>query len=203
MLMRLYHAPGTRGTRVVWTLEEIGEPYEVTIVTREDRGSEEHRRRQPLGRVPAIELDDGRTIFESAAICLHLADLHPDAGLIAEVGTYERGLTYQWSVFAVAEVEKRVFAWLFAKRKGEDLTEHANGFEPIADALRDAVREQPWLAGETFTVADILCASMIGNAFNRELLTEEGPLRDWALRAQRRPANLRAEDRDRQARQPA
>jgi glutathione S-transferase len=199
--MRLYHAPGTRGTRVVWTLEEIGEPYEVKIVTREDRRSEEHLQRHPLGRVPVIELDDGRTIFESAAICLHLADLHRDAGLIPEVGTYERGLTYQWSVFAMAEVEKRVFGWLFAKRKGDDLTEHADGFAPIADALRDAVRDQTWLAGETFTVADILCASMIGNAFNRELLTEEGPLRDWAQRAQQRPANLRAEDRDQQARQ--
>ena len=199
--MRLYHSPGTRGTRVVWTLEEIGEPYEVKIVTREDRGSEEHRQRHPLGRVPVIELDDGRTIFESAAICLHLADLHPDAGLIPEVGTYERGLTYQWSVFAMAEVEKRVFGWLFAKRKGDDLTEHADAFAPVADALRDAVRHQTWLVGETFTVADILCASMIGNAFNRELLTEEGPLRDWAQRAQQRPANLRAEDRDQQARQ--
>jgi glutathione S-transferase len=203
MFMRLYHSPGTRGTRVVWTLEEIGEPYEVKIVTREDRGSDEHRQRHPLGRVPVIELDDGRTIFESAAVCLHLADLHPDAGLIPLVGTYERGLTYQWSVFAMAEVEKRVFGWLFAKRKGEDLTEHADGFAPIADALRDAVRDEPWLAGESFTVADILCASMIGNAFNRELLTEDGPLRDWAQRAQQRPANLRAEDRDQKERQPA
>jgi glutathione S-transferase len=203
MFMRLYHSPGTRGTRVVWTLEEIGEPYEVKIVTREDRGSDEHRQRHPLGRVPVIELDDGRTIFESAAVCLHLADLHPDAGLIPSVGTYERGLTYQWSVFAMAEVEKRVFGWLFAKRAGEDLTDHADGFAPLADALRDAVRDQPWLAGESFTVADILCASMIGNAFNRELLTEDGPLRDWAQRAQHRPANLRAEDRDQKERQPA
>jgi glutathione S-transferase len=150
-----------------------------------------------------IELDDGRTIFESAAVCLHLADLHPDAGLIPLVGTYERGLTYQWSVFAMAEVEKRVFGWLFAKRKGEDLTEHVDGFAPVADALRDAVRDQPWLAGESVTVADILCASMIGNAFNRELLTEDGPLRDWAQRAQQRPANLRAEERDQRERQPA
>jgi len=199
--MRLYHAPRTRGTRVVWTLEEIGEPYEIKIVTREDRGSEEHRQRHPLGRVPVIELDDGRTIFESAAVCLHLADLHPDAGLIPGVGTYERGLTYQWSVFAMAELEKRVFGWLFAKRKGDDLTEHADDFAPVADALRDALRDQTWLAGETFTVADILCASMIGNAFKRELLTEEGPLRDWAQHAQQRPANLRAEDQDQQARQ--
>src|SRR4029077_10949673 len=140
-------SPGTRGTRVVWTLEEIGEPYEVKIVTREDRGSKEHRRRHPLGRVPVIELDNGRTIFESAAICLHLADLYPDAGLIPEVGTYERGLTYQWSVFAMAEVEKRAVAWLFAKRKGEDLTDLADDFAPVADARRDAVREHPWFAG--------------------------------------------------------
>jgi hypothetical protein len=37
-----------------------------------------------------------------------------------------------------------------AKRKGEDIGEHAEGFAPVADALRDAVRDQPWLAGETF-----------------------------------------------------
>jgi glutathione S-transferase len=100
----------------MWTLEEIGAPYEVTIVSREDRGSEEHRERHPLGRVPVVELDNGRTLFESAAICLHLADLHLEAGLILPVGTYQRGLTYQWSLFAMTEVEKRVFSWLFAKR---------------------------------------------------------------------------------------
>jgi len=67
---------------------------------------------------------------------------------------------------------------------------------PVGDALRNAVSDQPWLAGETFTVADILCATLIGNAFNRELLTEDGPLRDWSRRARQRPANLRAEARD-------
>jgi glutathione S-transferase len=179
----------------MWTLEEIGEPYEVTIVSREDRASAEYRERHPLGRVPVVELDDGRTIFESAAICLHLADLHPEAGLIPPLGTYERGLTYQWSVFAMTEVEKRVFSWLFAKRNGEDLSEHAESFAAVADALRDAVRDRPWLAGETFTVADILCATMIGNAFKRELLTDDGPLGDWTRRAQERPANIRAEAR--------
>jgi glutathione S-transferase len=201
--MRLYHSPGSRGTRVLWTLEEIGEPYDVLIVTREERGSDEYRQLHPLGRVPVIELDDGSTIFESAAICLHLADLHPEAELIPPIGTPERGLAYEWSMFGMTEVEKRVFAWLFAKRKGEDLTEHVEGFVPVADALNDALRDKPWLAGESFTVADILCASMIGNAFSRDLLTEDGLLRDWSERAQRRPANLRAEHRDQQARQAA
>jgi glutathione S-transferase len=39
----------------MWTLEEIGEPYEVTIVSREDRASEEYRERHPLGRVRVVE----------------------------------------------------------------------------------------------------------------------------------------------------
>jgi hypothetical protein len=56
--MRLYHSPGSRATRVMWTLEEIGEPYEVTIVSREDRASEDYRER--VGCVNTISLQIGR-----------------------------------------------------------------------------------------------------------------------------------------------
>src|SRR5438105_14430243 len=73
-------------------------------MTREEGGGEEHRARHPLGRVPVLELDDG-FVFESAAVCLHLADLHPEAGLIGPLGSHARGLAYQWSVFAPAELE--------------------------------------------------------------------------------------------------
>jgi len=79
-------------------LEEIGVPYELTVMTRDERKSAEHISRHPLGRVPVIELDDGRLLFESAAICIQLADLHPEAGLIPPVGSPERGLVYQWSL---------------------------------------------------------------------------------------------------------
>ena len=196
--MRLYHAPGSRSTRVVWALEEIGAPYDVTIFTREDRKTDAHRRRHPLRRVPVLELDDGQHVFESAAICLQLADLHPDAGLIGPLGSNARALTYQWTLFAMTEVEGRVFDWLTAKRAGEDLAEHETGFAPIADALREALGERgPWLAGDSFSVADILCATMLGNAFHRELLTEDGTLRDYVERARARPAYQRAEARDR------
>ena len=65
---------------------------------------EAHRKRQPLGRVPVVQFDDGY-VFESAAICLHLADLYPDAGLIGGLGTYARAMAYQWSIFAPAELE--------------------------------------------------------------------------------------------------
>jgi glutathione S-transferase len=102
---RLFHLPGSRSTRVLWALEEIGAPYDLTVMTREERSGPEHRLRHPLGRVPAIELDDGAFMFESVAICLHLADLHPEAELIGPLGSPQRAQAYQWSVFAVTEIE--------------------------------------------------------------------------------------------------
>jgi glutathione S-transferase len=75
--MRVFHREHAgRPVRVVWTLEELGQPYELTVLTGDGGRSEEHRARHPLGRVPVLEDDEG-FVFESAAICLHLADMHP------------------------------------------------------------------------------------------------------------------------------
>jgi glutathione S-transferase len=191
--MKLYYVPRSRSTRVLWALEELGVPYELVVMAPEERRGEEHRKRHPLGRVPVIEFDDGRLLFESAAICLQLADLHPEAGLMPPIGSAERGLAYQWTFFAMTELEKRVFDWLFASRRGEDVTEHVTGFEPLRLALTDGLGDKQWLTGESFTVADLLCGTMLANAYQRHLLTDDGPLRSFAERAQARPAAKRAE----------
>src|SRR5688500_7396246 len=112
--MRLYHVPSSSSQRVLWLLEEIGEPYDLTILG--DRASRladpEHMARHPMGRVPVLE-DGGKYLFESAGLCLYLADKFPDAGLLPPVGSYERGLVYQWVFFASAEVQSRMIqAWL-------------------------------------------------------------------------------------------
>src|ERR1044071_6850246 len=119
-MMRVYHREHAgRPVRIPWTLEEIGAPYELVVMSREEGAGEEHRRRHPLGRVPVLEDDDG-TLFESAAICLHLADRHPDAGLAPAPVTYQRALVYQWSIFAPAELEPPLFAaWVQAQRDPE------------------------------------------------------------------------------------
>jgi glutathione S-transferase len=191
--MRVYHTPKARSTRVLWTLEEIGHPYEVTTMTRDERRGEEHRRLHPLGRVPVLELDDGQVLFESAAICLQLADVYPEAGLMPPVGSDERGVAYQWTVFAISELEKVAFGWNRARRSGKDETEAAAAFAPVGAALRQSVEANPWIAGETFTVADILCASILRNAVRLDLLDEDDPLRAYVERALARPANLRAD----------
>lgn len=191
--MRLFHQPGSRSARVLWTLEEIGAPYEITIVTSADKRTDAHRRRHPLGRVPVIELDDGQMVFESAAICTFLGDLHPESGLVPPLGTTERALLYQWTFFAMAELEPAIFGLRRARRAEQDLVEPAARFAALADLLRTTLSGQPWLLGETFTVADVLCGSLIPGAFRHGLLDEDGPLREYAARADARPANVRAE----------
>lgn len=193
-MTKLYFVPRTRSSRVLWTLEELGAPYELVAMTGAERKEPAHLHRHPLGRVPVVELDDGTFLFESAAICLQLADLHPEGGLLPPPGTTARGLAYQWTFFAMTELEMRVFDWLFAKRRGEDVSEHAERFAPIQGALEAALGGHQWLTGDTFTVGDLLCATMLANAYHRELLTDDGPLRAYAERAQARPACRRADE---------
>jgi glutathione S-transferase len=133
---RLYYMPRTRSSRVLWVLEEIGAPYDLTELTGSERRSEEHLRRHPLGRVPALELADGATMFESAAICLQLADLNPGAGLIGPVGSAERGLVYQWVLFAVTELEAPLFRWIGELGEGITDSPARARFAAAADAMQ-------------------------------------------------------------------
>src|SRR5690242_964251 len=140
---RLYYMPRTRSSRVLWLLEEIGEPYELTEIAGAQRRSAEHLRRHPLGRVPALELGDGTTMFESAAICLQLADLNPTAGLIPRLGSAERALVYQWVVFAVAELEAPLFRWI------RELGEARRSLQRTIASPRPLPRSSPRLTSTT------------------------------------------------------
>ncbi len=192
--MRLFHVPGSRSTRVLWTLEEIGRPYDLTTLTWDERKGDEHRRRHPLGKVPAFEFDDGQVLFESAAICLQLADVYADAGLVPAVGSPDRGRVYQWTFFAIAELEKVAFPWNRARRSDEDETEAAEKFAPVGEALRGALAAGgPWIAGEEFSVADILIVSVLRNTVELGLLEPGDPLSDYVERGIARPAVKRAD----------
>jgi glutathione S-transferase len=189
---RLYYMPRTRSSRVLWLLEEIGEPYELTEVAGVQRRSAEHLRRHPLGRVPALELGNGTTMFESAAICLQLADLNPAAGLIPPLGSGERALVYQWVVFAVAELEAPLFRWI--RELGEGTTESMarDRFTQAAAAVESALDGRDWLLGAQFTVADVMCASVLQAANSREILRPWPGLEAYVQRSESRPAYARA-----------
>src|SRR5919204_7061843 len=95
-MITLYHAPKSRSSRFIWLLEELGEPYELKLVSIRRRDGSghaegaEYRRIQPHGKVPAI-VHEGATVFESSAIALYLGDAFPKAGLGAPIGDPKRG----------------------------------------------------------------------------------------------------------------
>jgi glutathione S-transferase len=189
---RLYYMPRTRSSRVLWLLEEIGAPYDLTEITGAERRSEEHLRRHPLGRVPALELPDGTMMFESAAICLALADLDPDPGLIAPVGSAARGLIYQWVLFAVSELEAPLFRWIGELRDGITDSPSEARFTAAAGAMDAALAESDWLVDDRFSVADVMCASVLQGAHSRELLRPWPGLEAYVRRSEARPASARA-----------
>ena len=102
--MRLHHQPRSRSTRVLWLLEELGIPFDLTVMSRRHKQTPEYSALHPLGRAPVLE-EEGGPVFESAALILHIADQNLDAGLIAPLGSHERALQYQWCFFGMTDIE--------------------------------------------------------------------------------------------------
>ena len=189
--MRVFHRPLSRSHRVVWMLEEVGADYEVTIFTRADALSDEHRERHPLGRVPVLEID-GRFVFESAALCLHLADLHPRAGLAAPPGSYERACTYQWAFFAMTEMEPGLVGFVHAANARAKEAERAR-FTAGAAVLESALDGREYLVGDRFSVADVIAGAVAGDGGPLGLLEALPNVSAWDARLRSRPARLRTD----------
>lgn len=196
-VLRVFHREHAgRPRRVLWLLEEIGEPYELTVMTWEQGSGEEHRARQPLGRVPVVQFDEGY-VFESAAICLQLADLHPEAGLIGKLGTYARGLAYQWSIFAPAELEPPLIEGAIFRESQPERAEKARGrFSKAANAVAQGLGDREYLVEERFGVADVLVGTALSFAKRAKFPEPLPPTLDaYVTRLFERPAYKRALER--------
>jgi glutathione S-transferase len=197
-VLRVYHREyAGRPIRALWTLEEIGAPYELTLMSPEEGSAEEHRARHPLGRVPVLEDDEG-FVFESAAICLHLADLHPQAGLLPPVGTHERALAYQWSCFVPAELEPpAIEAAIFGESNPDRAAKARRRFVAAAGAVAEALAGSTYLVDGRFGVADVLVASALSMperaGFPEEVSQD---LKAYIARLRERPAYQRARERE-------
>jgi len=180
---------------VRWALEEAGAPYEYVVMDKEVGLGEEHARRHPLGRVPVLESDEG-LLFESAALCLHIADLNPDAGLIPAIGTHERAQVYQWAFFAMTELEPAMLR-AYSARRGAD-AEAAAAAEArlvkVFGVLGDAIEGRSYLMGDQFTVADIVVGGFCESARKYDVLPDSPNVRAYLEHLDTRPAKQRAYD---------
>jgi glutathione S-transferase len=193
--MRLYHVPNSSSQRVLWLLEEIGEPYDLTVLG--DRASRlddpEHMARHPMGRVPVVE-SDGEFMFESAAICLQIADSYPSAGLIPPPGTQERGLVYQWSLFAITEIQAKMIQSRMSRESDPQGSETAKeSLLEAARVLEKALDGHDYLVGNRFTVADILVSATLAGVRRYDVAELPPGLNAYLDAMDARPAKQRAE----------
>jgi glutathione S-transferase len=199
--MKLYFAPRTRATRPRWLLEELGEPYELVRLDLSKRENETpaYRAVHPLGDVPAL-VDGEVTLFESAAICLYLADRFPEKQLAPPPGSAERGPYYQWLLFAEASLEPVVMvfhrhAQLPEEQKAtghEEFARHRTRLNEVLAIIDARLEGREYLVGGHFTAADIVMASILHLASHLQLLGEHPRLVEYVKRHTQRPAVRRA-----------
>jgi len=195
--MRLHHQPRSRSTRVLWLLEELGAPFDLAVISRETKQTPEYRALHPAGRAPVLETDDG-PVFESTALILQIADLNLDAGLIGPLGSYERALHYQWCFFGMTEAESALMdiarqVWAEGREPDEGIIERAAArFVAAAGVVEEALGDDDYLVGNSFSVADIVVGSVLGFARTGELTGLPAGIAPYVDRLEARPARQRA-----------
>ncbi|MCU0926050.1 MAG: glutathione S-transferase family protein [Hydrogenophaga sp.] len=166
--MKLYMAPRAPNPRRVMMFLAEKQIQDLALVP-VDLNANEHkaaafRSKSPLARVPALELDDGRVLTETRAICTYLEGLHPEPNLMGLDAT-ER---------AFIEMADRRVEWYFMLPIGNCIRHTHPGLAPLeqpqfpdfglsqGEKLRETaawldseLQRQPWVAGERFSIADI------------------------------------------------
>ena len=162
-MLKIYHAPRTRGFRVIWLCEELGIPYEINPVDFSPayRSRPEWRKLSPVGKLPVMT--DGKlTMYESGAMVQYVLDKYGDNRLQPAQGTAEHAMYLQWSWFAEATFarplgeivnHKRVFA---DNPSQEIIDEMKDRARQCAQAVGNAVDARTWILGEEFSAADIM-----------------------------------------------
>ena len=176
-MLQLHYFPGNASLIPHLVLEELGVPFELEYVDRAAAAhkSAEYLAMNPNGLIPVLidpSAGEGGTplvLYETAAICMHLADTHPAAGLMPALGTGERAQAYKWLAWMTNTLQAALILYFYPERWGDEgaaaqVKAHA---ETRIGALLDQLDAElarhagPWLLGETFSVCDpyafVLC----------------------------------------------
>lgn len=164
-MLTLIGHPRSRALRVMWMLEELGEPYELVPAP---PGSEAIRRVNPTGKIPALVTEEGETLLDSVAIVTWLADR--SGRFTAPAGTLERARQDGITQFVVDEIEGAL--WTAGKHsfvlpehlrapqvKETARWEFARAMETLERRLGD---DRPHVTGDAFTIPDVLLGHAAG-----------------------------------------
>jgi glutathione S-transferase len=167
----LYYYPDNASMAPHMVLEEIGAPFELRLVDRTKKAHKDpdYLRLNPNGLIPAF-VDDELVLFEAAAICLHLTDMHPEARLAPPIGTAERALFYKWLIHLTNTVQAELMVYFYPERL-IDGTAGATAVKAHAEArigvMFDRIEASlaaggPYLLGADFSAADLYLLMLAG-----------------------------------------
>lgn len=191
-MIKLYGIPRSRAMRPLWMLEELGVPYEnVKVSFIGDVQKPEFLKINPNAHIPVLQ-DGDVTLFESLAINLYLARKY-DKGLWPKK-VEDEGRAYQWSIWAMTELEEPVLTVLLnrvflpeAQRDAKKADDAAVRFKKPLGVLEGALAGRQHLLGDAFTVADLNVASVLSWA-PLGGLDLSGNVAGWLGRCTARPA---------------
>ncbi|WP_439622964.1 glutathione S-transferase family protein [Shinella sp.] len=185
-----------RDMRVRWALEEVGQPYEVRLVSFKAMKQPAHLALQPFGQIPTYE-EGELALFESGGIVLHIAENHP--GLLpADANARARAIT--WMFAALSTVEPPIVEREAAHYAERDEAWH-EARQPILkarirdrlDQLSGRLGDADWLDG-AFSAGDLLMVTVLRRLEGSDILGDYPTLSAYIARGQARPAYKRAFD---------
>ena len=198
--LTLYHAAPSRSSIVHWMLEEIGEPYDLHLLSlkKEDNRAPAYLAVNPMGKVPALKHGDV-VVTESAAICLYLADAFPQAGLTVRIGDPRRGVFLKWLFFGPSCLEPAMTDRAFKRAEAPPRAALGYGdYDTTMDAVAKAVEPGPYLLGEQFSAADVVIGSTLRWGMLFKIVPERPEFLAYTGRLTERPAFKRAQQKDEQ-----
>jgi glutathione S-transferase len=165
-MMQLHYAPSTASMVPHILLLELGIPFEKVLV---DTAAGAHqtpayRRLNPNGLVPTLS-DGELVLYETAAICLHLCDTHPQAGLAPPLGSLERAHFYKWLMWLTNTLQATLIIYFYPERYvmpgnaagvAEVRAQAETRIGGLFDQLDAHVARQtgPWFLGERYSLLD-------------------------------------------------
>jgi glutathione S-transferase len=192
--MKLYGSPMSRAARCLWALEELGLQYELvpTQPFAETR-TPEFLKINPNGHVPVLE-DNGKIFWESLAINLYLAEKYGQ-GKLWPSSVEDHGYCYQWSFWAITEVEPHLIAlvmnriFLPPEQRNEQAAKTAEeALKVPSKVINDYLAGREYL-GEAFSIGDLNVASVYSFALFAQVDLSPYPhLKAWLDRCLGRPA---------------
>ncbi|TPL06161.1 glutathione S-transferase family protein [Mesorhizobium sp. B2-4-14] len=183
-----------RDMRVRWALEEVGQPYDVRLVSFRAMKEPAHRALQPFGQIPTYEQGD-LALFDSGAIVFHIAERH--AGLLPDDAN-ARARAVMWMFAAVSTMEPAIVEREVAVLVEGKESWHEQRLPMVEDRIRgrlgelsDRLGDADWLDG-AFSAGDLLMIMVLRRLKRSGMLDEYPNLAAYVARGEARPAFQRA-----------